>query len=1101
MFRALSFLFLLIPFTLGAKSDRPEPLDLLPHTRLPYREITLGEDDWRWLRQKKELTVGTSLPDQAPLDLSRGTGDYEGITADYLSSLADRLGMRVRVLRYASRGAALEALARGEVDLLGSATPQEVAQLSLILSDPYFTAPPVLVARIGETLELLPELNGVRLAVTHEYARKIDARSRYPQASFTVFKSTDSAMAAVAFGQAEVLLTDAASAYYLIAGTYSNYVRVAYTDEARATGFHFALGNNSHRLRDILNTALKTLPPPLHRAILEHWSGSLQAHLEKTVLTENERAWIERNPTVRVAVGRYLAPFSYFSTHGHYQGITADLLALIATKTGLRFDIVPQLNLEETYDAIRNHQLDIIADLPRTGERETFLRFTRPYQIAPYVLVTRNQAGSPETLEALAGKKLAIPTGHTLLPYLRARYPQIQLLETDNSLASMDLVKKGQADATAMSATIANYHIPRQSEGTLRIASTIESPASMVAFSVRRDQPELHAILEKTLRSIPLNVLDTLSNRWHTTTRIAPPSWRDYSQLIYRVVAISSALLLLALLWAYSLRREVEQRKMVERALGDQLQFMETLLDGIPHPLYVRDRQQRLLMCNHSYLQVLSDKRANLIGTSPLDLALREAPEYAADYRRVMASGEPLLKDREVHIRDRHCTIYSWILPYRNALGEIQGIIGGWLDVSDRRQLLEELRQARQEALDASQVKTTFLATMSHEIRTPLNAIIGMLELTLKRAEKGQLDHSAIKVAYGSAQGLIGLIGDILDISRIESGLLTLSPERTQLRQLVESVVRVFDGLARQKGLQLKLEMHGPLGQDILLDPLRFKQILSNLVSNAIKFTERGDVVISMDCRPLAQDRLGVTLTVRDTGIGISAEDQLKLFQPFSQVAGADARSGAGLGLAIARTLCEMMGGELRLSSNLGEGTCVSVALELEPLALREKAMTGSRSLTPKSGLRLLIVDDNLPNRLLLHEQASVLGHRVESAVNGEAGLLLWQNTSFDIVITDCNMPVMNGYQLARRIREEESRQQRPACRIYGYTANAQEEERKRCLAAGMDDCIFKPVGLDALARHLDEAPAGERIDAQAQRRGSNSHGGVGKPNGVPIHW
>ncbi|WP_259640657.1 histidine kinase dimerization/phospho-acceptor domain-containing protein, partial [Pseudomonas savastanoi] len=300
-------------------------------------------------------------------------------------------------------------------------------------------------------------------------------------------------------------------------------------------------------------------------------------------------------------------------------------------------------------------------------------------------------------------------------------------------------------------------------------------------------------------------------------------------------------LLLLGLLaWNAWMRRQIRQREAAERALGDQFEFMRALVEGTPHPIYVRDREGMLRMCNDSYLRVFSAQREDIIGKSATEGVLGnafEAREYAADYQRVMASNTALILDRPLRIGDRQMTIYHWILPFRDSLGEVQGIIGGWIDISERRQLIEDLQAAKEQADAASRAKSTFLATMSHEIRTPMNAVIGMLELALKRADHGELDRSAIEVAYSSANDLLDLIGDILDIARIESGRLSLNPERANLRRLVESVLRVFDGLARQKDLDLVLELDSRINADVLIDPLRFKQILSNLVSNAIKFT------------------------------------------------------------------------------------------------------------------------------------------------------------------------------------------------------------------------------------------------------------------------
>ena len=347
-----------------------------------------------------------------------------------------------------------------------------------------------------------------------------------------------------------------------------------------------------------------------------------------------------------------------------------------------------------------------------------------------------------------------------------------------------------------------------------------------------------------------------------------------------------------------------------------------------------------------------------------------------------------------------------------------------------------------------------------------------MLELTLKRADQGHLDRPAIEVAYNSAKDLLELIGDILDIARIESGRLSLAPERVNLREVIESVVRVFDGLARQKSLSLLLEFTPDLEDtEVLIDPLRFKQVLSNLISNAIKFTERGQVKIKVHVSntELAQ-QIEMKLVVEDTGIGISRDDQSRLFEPFAQAdnSGHLARSGAGLGLVICRSLCAMMGGQLSLSSVPMVGTQVHVNLSMPRL----QAVQPVGDQTPQKPatalvLNVLVVDDHPANRLLMCQQLGYLGHKFTAAEHGAAGFQAWRKEHFDLVIADCNMPIMNGYELSRSIREYEQREQLVPCVVLGFTANAQPEERQRCVQAGMDDCLFKPISLTVLERQL----------------------------------
>lgn len=394
-----------------------------------------------------------------------------------------------------------------------------------------------------------------------------------------------------------------------------------------------------------------------------------------------------------------------------------------------------------------------------------------------------------------------------------------------------------------------------------------------------------------------------------------------------------------------------------------------------------------------------------------------------------------------------------------------------WIRYLGRLQV--RLRRAKRAADAANQAKTEFLATISHEIRTPLHAVLGMLELAQRKAAQGVLDRLAIEVATEAARGLKELIGDILDITRIETGHLQLSPQRVRVSELVGRVVQLFEQLARGKGLELQMQLSGAVGAEVMLDPLRFKQVLANLLSNAIKFTQRGRIVVSLQAAPV-DGQLDIVLRVKDSGVGIAASELAALGEPFRQASNQrqSPRASTGLGLNISRSLCQLMGGKLQLRSTLGEGTEVQVELKL-PLLPSAGAPPGTSSLPdvePGARLRVLVVDDYPANRLLLAQQLDYLGHQARVAEDGAQALRLWLKEHFDVVISDCNMPRLDGDGLARAIREHERRSGRPRCRLIGLTASAQEVDRRRSCEAGMDDCLFKPLDLDSLTQALISA-------------------------------
>ncbi|KAB0499637.1 transporter substrate-binding domain-containing protein [Pseudomonas vancouverensis] len=1053
-----------------------ENYTLLSRAQTGPLELFWNESQQQWINQKRTLILGTSAPDYPPFDLTNSGRDYEGFTADYADILAKATGLPIRVQRYESRGAAIAALENGDVDLLGTANGFEAGNSNIALSIPYAVDQPVLVTRIGETRPLTDGLADLRLSMVYHYLPLSEVKALYSKADITPYPSYQNAINAVAFGQADVFLGDTISTHYMINKGYLNNIRMANFGKHEAQGFSFAVHRDNPELLSIINAMIMDMPAGERENIAKRWSAGSDLLLtdQKLQFTDREEQWLKLNPIVRVVVNEAFAPLTFFDSDGNFRGVTADLLELIRLRTGLRFDIRRSRSDDEMIEQIKDNKADMIAALLPSSQRQSSLNFTRPYLENSYVLLTRKTVDSPDNLSQLKGKRLTIARGNPLKDYLQKEFPRIRLIETADSFSAVELLAEGKAEGAVNSLIVANYFISSQLfEHNLQISTTIGTEQAAFALATARDAGELNAILDKALLSIAPEELGIINNRWRGYSASSQSTWRHYHRLFYQIVIGASVLLLVSFAWNGYMRLQIKQRKAAERALNDQYEFMRSLVNGTPHPIYVRDRQGLLQSCNDSYLQVLAVTREDVMGKGALPGTLSnafETREYQADYLSVITEGEPLIVDRELHVDGRRLTIYHWILPYRDSAGTVQGIIGGWIDISERRELFDNLRRAKERADEANRAKSTFLATMSHEIRTPMNAIIGMLELTLKRIDRGHPDRPSIDIAYHSAKGLLELIGDILDIARIESGHLSLSPERVNPRELVTAVVRIFEGLARQKNLELLLTVHPDNPNvDVMLDPLRLKQVLSNLISNAIKFTEQGQVRVMLELH-LTQDtsRVRMHLQVLDSGVGISEQDQLRLFEPFAQ-AGSTTRSalsGTGLGLVISRNLCEMMGGSLVLSSEPDIGTQVEVSLQLDALSPQNTPAPSEATISPASHpLNVLVVDDHAANRLLMCQQLEYLGHRCAVAENGQAGLQAWTGDTFDLVIADCNMPIMNGYELTRAIRQIEQQQQQPACTILGFTANAQPEELQRCKQAGMDDCLFKPLSLSALSQ------------------------------------
>ncbi|EXF94440.1 histidine kinase [Pseudomonas fluorescens HK44] len=935
-------------YTADTFAQESESLHLLGRSTVEGYRVALAPADWRWLRETGRLRLGASAPDYPPFESTINDYDFEGITADFADLLAQLLRIKVEVTRYDSREAVINALKQGKIDLLGTANDFEAADPQLLMSRAYAEDTPVLVAKVGDNARLTADLSGLRVAMLDHYLRPEAVEAVYPEARLTLYPSTLSAIGAVAFGRADVYLGDSISARYLISNNYLNNVQSAQFSRMEVNTFGFSMSAENTRLQRIINAALAVIPEQERMTILRRWnSGSSFSNPQRVQLSASEQRWLDQNPRVRVGVIGHFEPLSFYDKEGRFSGLSAEVLDRVSLLTGLKFEPLRSESLNEQLDQLNKAKVDMLAVMTPSIERQTELRFTRPYRISPFVLVSAVGAGAPKTLDDLPGKRLAIVRGNALHEFIQTNAPGVRFVEVEGPAQAMAMVASGAADAALNSLISARYMIARHYRNTLEVSSTVGNQPAHVSFATQRGALELYSILNKALLSIPPEEMDELANRWRNELPMDDSYWSRHRTSILQGFLAAGLLLLLALCWiAY-------QRNLIRK----------------------------------------------------------------------------------------------------------------------RQQLLQQVQQARDAADDANRAKTTFLATLSHEIRTPMNAVIGMLELAMLRAEEGVSDRFAIEVAWNAAQQLLELIGDILDIARIESGHLSLTPERANLMVLVGSVSKVFEGLARQKNLLWQVELDARSDRDMLIDPMRFKQIVSNLLSNAIKFTRTGQISLTLRIEPAAvHGYLAISLRIEDSGIGISELDQQRLFSPFVQAGNSpqDGRSGSGLGLLISRSLCEMMGGQLQLSSKLGTGTRIDVSLDvlaLQPLAAPPTVETAP----PERGhsLNILVVDDYPANRLLLLQQLSRLGHRVCDAKDGEQGLECWREHTFDVVITDCNMPNLSGYELATAIRDEERAGGHTPCLILGFTANAQPEEKIRCMEAGMDDCLFKPIGLKDLSARL----------------------------------
>ena len=505
----------------------------------------------------------------------------------------------------------------------------------------------------------------------------------------------------------------------------------------------------------------------------------------------------------------------------------------------------------------------------------------------------------------------------------------------------------------------------------------------------------------------------------------------------------------------------------------------------------------------------------HLTGWAPVDLAGDPGKLFAQVLAEERAAFDDSLK--------RAATGKEWIHEFRisttggaerwvrghavvNRSGRHRVWNGYLYDISSRKVEEQTLANAKEAAEAANTAKSVFLATMSHEIRTPMNAVIGLVELLEGKVEEKE-QREMLGVVRDSSEALLTIIDDVLDFSKIEAGRMELVRSTGQVASVVESVGKLFALRAGEKGVSLETVVDSDARLPMMIDAVRVRQILINLVSNAIKFTAEGGVTLSVSTVLQEPDKAEVRITVTDTGPGISVENQTRLFQPYAQARdmraqgpAAGAATGTGLGLVISRRLAELMGGSLMMRSEQGKGTAMTLMLPLTRARAKitqDAAPVGpslnasanknqaSASVTRIAKPNILVVDDNPVNRLVLSRQLQALGYSCRAASDGKEALAMLGVLRFDAILCDCQMPGMDGFELTREWRAREVKRTLPRTPVIACTASVSQADIAQCMQAGMDDYVTKPLTLERMREKLGdwlEGPAAK--EAQSKEPG-----------------
>jgi two-component system sensor histidine kinase EvgS len=645
-------------------------------------------------------------------------------------------------------------------------------------------------------------------------------------------------------------------------------------------------------------------------------------------LTPAEQAFIASLPTLRVAYDPNFAPFSHLADDGEAEGLARDYLDEAAGQLGLRLHYVASPLLERTLGLLAHDEADLVLAFNPRGRAGAGLSFTHAYITFPMVIATRADARSVAGIDDLAGGRLAANMDREAVLRLvesATLPPHVQPVTTTES--GLALLASGKVDAAVGNLAAVDYLI-RSRYPQLRTGAPtgLDEP---LAFAVAPRLAPLAPLLDRALARIGNGERQRIANTW-LSVHYVDGGWPAALVRKAAPYAITLAPLLVVasyLLWG--LTRERRRRRDSEAQLADVTMH----LPAVVYRFHVDPTGKvRFRYIGGDAPSIFGLSVASMLADDAVALATMDASDrerLVANMHEAARTLTPLHTTVRVHASGQARWVTSHGIPRRLELG-VTEFNGYWIDVTAQRAQADALALAKQAAESATRAKTEFVATMSHEIRTPMNGMMGMLEL-LDDTPLDEEQRHLLATAGDSAEALLQILNDILDFSKIEAGRLVLAPVPTDLRTVIDAAVAILAHGAHAKGLTVAIRVDAAVAAEVVTDPARLRQVVVNLVSNAIKFTEAGRVTVTVVVTADEGSRQHLRLTVSDTGIGVDAATLATLFTPFTQAEASTSRrfGGTGLGLAISQRLTELMGGSISMASTPGVGSSVAVDLAL----------------------------------------------------------------------------------------------------------------------------------------------------------------------------
>ena len=1052
----MSFRLILLIFFI-ASSYSPE-ISAGNRVVAPFK-VLLTPQEKAWIANNPKLIVRTSS-NWPPFEYKGVNGNPSGSTIDMLTAIGERTGLNIEAQmgRWPDN---LRAFRSGKVDLLAGIKYLETREKFGHYSDNYTQVLDYFFAH--ESLRDVPfeQLIHKRIAIPKAYATLQFIRQKFPTLEIVEVDNLYDAVDKVLEGKAELIFNNYQTVSYILhQESITEIVPIKSMRHIGKSPIHILIRQDAPILKSIINKGLASIT-------LAEKERFMQAHIGLTttintdrvsenelVLSAEEKEYLIANPMITMTGDPHWLPYEGIDSHGNYIGIVADILDIFERRLGISIERNIGTTWQDSVSLFQHKKVDLISETFDSNSTDKSL-YSNVYLSSPIVVIMRDDQRYVSDLQSISHLKMALIRDYGYTKQISNTFPEHQFTKLNSIEDGLTAVATGRVDVLFATLAQASYHIANMGMNNVRIVGDTPFKTEL-AFGAHEDNKILISIFNKTLNSISSVEKQAIINRWSKDKFV---SHVDYVSI---VVIILGALLLIAIIvWWY-------QRLISEiRARQEAQSHYKALLNLLPTQVMIIDHHGLIKSVNAQVLRDYDVKDAVFYDTPFTDLLHTSSP---FDYftKQIKTSGfEQVITEFCWQDKINSMMLSMLEISYDNKPAYLALAV----DITERITMEKMIIEAKNTAIEANNAKTSFLANMSHEIRTPMNAIIGFTELLFNEVRDPKMV-SYIKTIRSAGNSLLLLINDILDLSKIESGKLHIQNNAVDIYHMIEDIEQVFDVEVQKKLLSFEVKIADNVPAIVMLDEARLRQVLFNLIGNAVKFTHQGGISLTIDAITDGIDCVTLTFSIKDTGIGISEAYQESIFNSFVQPKHQDVAQygGSGLGLAISKRLINLMHGELSLNSTEGRGSVFSFSLpKIDVVGLSASnhlTLNRNNDVVNFNGLTVLIADDVEDNRHLLEQLLPNWGLNVFAVSNGLEAVESVKERRFDLALLDIRMPKMNGYEAAQKIREINS-----SLPIIAITASVMSDEEEINRRHHFDGYLRKPVlqkdVINELKRHL----------------------------------